>query len=150
MATTTEISKLTSSLADTQYDFDPDGTTATDVAWVDMQEFESILFAFFRTVGTSDITVQVLANSQSIGGGTDVVVKSLSNSDLGDPDAVGDTTFVEVTAAQIAAEAAKAGVKVARYVSLNVAFATGTDEAVITYIRGLGNGRASLTARKIA
>jgi hypothetical protein len=89
MASTVTTAKLSQNLKITQYDFDPDGTSAVDVAWVDMRDFGVFMFSFFRTVGTSDVTVKIAA----------------LGSDL-------------------------------RYVSVNLTFATGTDEAVVTYIRG--------------
>lgn len=136
MASPQSSNHLLSQLKITQYDLDPDATTATDVAWVDMRDFENFAFSFFRTVGTSDVTITILANSSSTGGGTDVEVKSWTNATFGDPDAVGDYAFGECTAQEIAQEAADAGVADVRYVTVNVTFGTGTDEAVITYIRG--------------
>lgn len=136
MASPQASDKLLSSLAITHYDFDPDGTSATDVAWVDMRDFENFAFSFLRTIGTSDVTVTILANAASDGSGTDVTVKSWTNATFGDPDAAFDYAFGECTAEEIAQEAADAGVDNARYVSVNLTFATGTDEAVVTYIRG--------------
>lgn len=142
--------KLSEVLKVTHYDFDPDVTTAVDVAWVDMRDFDRILFSFFRTVGTSDVTVQVLGNAQSNGGGTDVTIKTATNAAFGDPDAVGDYAFIEASADEIVAAGKAAGIDV-RYVSLNLALATGTDEAVVTYVRGGPKFPAdSLTANVIA
>lgn len=150
MASAQASNKLISNIAVTSYDFDPDTTNAVDVAWVDMRDFHNILFQFIRTVGTSDVTVKVLANDKADGSGTDVEIKALTNAQFGDPDAFLDYAFVECTAEEIAHEAAKVGVN-ARYVSLNLAFGTGTDEAVVTYIRG-GAKRAhdALTVNSIA
>ena len=117
----------------TMYDFDPDATTATEIAWVDMRDFQEITFSFFRTVGTSALTVRILANAASDGSGTDVVVKSPTLS--AEPDAVADYLFFSATAEQIAQEAADAGVDNVRYVTLELTVATGTDEGVVTYIR---------------
>lgn len=118
----------------TQYDFDPDGTSATEIAWVDMRDYGEATFAFFRTVGTSALTWRILANPASDGSGTDVVIKTktLTSSE---PDAVGDYVFQSITAEQIAQEASDAGVAGVRYVTLELTFATGTDEGVVTYIR---------------
>lgn len=119
--------KIRSRMKVTQYDFDPDGTDAVDVAWVDMRDFGRFLASFFRTVGTSDLdTFRIIANSASDGSGTDVVVRSKTV----DPDAVGDYVFIECTAQELAALGDDL-----RYVSLQVEFATGTDEGVVTYIR---------------
>jgi DUF971 family protein len=131
MASTVTTAKLSQNLKITQYDFDPDGTSAVDVAWVDMRDFGVFMFSFFRTVGTSDVTVKIYANSASDGSGTDVEVKSWTNAAFGDPDLLGDYAFGECTAEEIAALGSDL-----RYVSVNLTFATGTDEAVVTYIRG--------------
>lgn len=127
--------KLTANLAVTHYDFDPGATTLTDIAWVDMQGFECLLVSFFRTIGTADVVMKIIANSESDGSGTDVVVATKTFS--AQPDAVGDYVFLEVTAEMVKAAAVAAGVA-ARYVSAQVSVATGTDEGVVTYIRKPG------------
>lgn len=147
MASPQSSDKLLSNLAITHYDFDPNATTATEIAWVDMRDFENFCCSFFRTVGTGTLAMTIIANSASDGSGTDVTIKadpSLS------PDAVGDYIFLECTAEEIAQEAADAGVD-ARYVTAVCTFGTGTDEGVVTYIRG-GAKRAydSLTSNSIA
>lgn len=134
MASSQSSDKFFQNVKITQYDFDPDGTSAVDVAWVDMRDFGGFSFSFFRTVGTSDVTVKILANSASDGSGTDVEVKAWTNATFGDPDAVGDYAFGECTAEEIIQTAITAGTT-ARYVTVNLTFATGTDEAVVTYIR---------------
>src|SRR5688500_7172668 len=120
MASAQASDKLLSNLKITSYDFDPDVTTAVGVAWVDMRDFENIAFQFIRTVGTSDVTVTVLATAESDGSGTDVEIKSLTNAAFGDPDAAFDYAFVECTAEEIAHLAEAAGVANARYVTLNL------------------------------
>lgn len=141
-------SKLTSALNITQYDFDPDATSAVDVAWVDMKDFESFLVSFFRTVGTSALTFKILANTAANGSGTDVVVKTVTPAAA--PDAVGDYVFAEVTASEVQAAAAAAGIKNVRYVSANLTVATGTDEGVVTYVLGGGLKQLGLTADVVA
>jgi len=130
MASTQASDSILQNIKVTQYDFDPDSTSATDVAWVDMRDFGKFAFSFFRTVGTSDVTVQILANSESDGSGSDVVVKTWTNSAFGDPDAVGDYAFGECSSEELASLGSTL-----RYVTVNLAFGTGTDEAVVTYIR---------------
>lgn len=125
------INQALANMAITHYDFDPDGTSATDVAWVDMRDFENFTCSFFRTVGTSDLTYKILANDESDGTGTDVVIATGSAA----PDALGDYAFLECSAEQIVQEASDAGVDNVRYVSMNLTFATGTDEGVVTYVR---------------
>jgi len=124
--------KLTSELKVTQYDFDPDGTSATAVEWVDMKDYGKILVSFFRTVGTSNLTFLVQASASSAGTSAETVLTKTISSQ---PDAVGDYVFAEVLAEQIAAKAASTG-KALRYVSAVLTFGTGTDEGVVTYIRG--------------
>jgi hypothetical protein len=136
---------LTESLIVTQYDFDPDVTTAVDVAWVDMRDCDKILMGFFRTIGTSDATMVALGNSASNGGGTDVTLKTKTLTGV-QPNAVGDTTWLEVSADEIVA-LSEGG---SRYVSLNMSLATGTDEGVVTYIRVPKTKKSSNTADVIA
>lgn len=114
------------------YDFDPDATTATDIGWIDFSKYESAIFSFFRTVGTSNLTMKVIANTASDGSGTDdYVIKAVTFT--AEPNALGDNAFVEITADEVAYAAAQAGVAL-RYVSLSLAVATATDEGVATYI----------------
>ena len=117
------------------YDFDPDSTAPTDVAWVDMSQFELFAFSFLRTVGTSDTVIKVLANPASDGSGTDVEILSFTNTELGDPDGPFDQVFRECRAEEIAYAAGVAGVSGVRYVSVNIALGTNSDEAIVTYIR---------------
>lgn len=127
----------------TQYDFDPDATTATDIGWVDMRDAGRFVAGFFRTVGTSALTFKIIANSASDGSGTDVEVKVYSGAE---PNAVGDYCFLECTAQELAALGTDL-----RYVSASCAVATGTDEGVVTYIRSdLRFPRADATADTIA
>lgn len=137
-------SLLAERLKVTQYDFDPDGTSAVDVAWVDMSNCDRILISFFRTIGTSALTFTVLGNAQSNGGGSDTTIKTVTLTGV-QPDAVGDYTFVEVSRDEMVAASEDI-----RYISANLTFATGTDEAVVTYVREMMTGVASNTANSIA
>ena len=143
----TETQKLKSRLKVTQYDFDPDATSATDVSWVDMRDYDSILIGFFRTVGSSALTFKILANDQSDGSGTDVTVKTVSPDNA--PDAVGDHVWYEVSAEEIRQACTDAGVD-GRYVSANLTFGTGTDEGVVTYIRQAMHKELDKTADVVA
>jgi len=149
MAVTTDFQDLKANVQITAYDFDPNATTATDIAWVDMSQSTSILVGFFRTIGTSDATLSILGNPASNGGGTDLTIKTKTLT-AAEPDAVGDTTWIEVTEAEIAQAAADAGVAIPRYVSASVSVATGTDEAVIIYVRKPKHAKLNLTADVIA
>lgn len=137
---------LTENAAITAYDVDPDATTTTDVAWVDMRDYSKLAVMFFRTVGTSDITLTVLGNSASNGGGTDVTVKTKTLTSV-QPNAVGDYTFLEVSEEEVVS-ASESG---ARYLSANVSFATSTDEGVVVYVRhGAKYPQSGLTSDNIA
>ena len=135
MASSSETNKLRSSLAIKAYDFDPDGTNAVDVAWVDMRDYEVILIGFFRTIGTGALdTFSLLGNSESDGSGTDVTVKA--HAVASEPNATGDQIWLEISAQEIQEQARAAGVDDVRYVTASAEFATGTDEGVVMYIRG--------------
>jgi hypothetical protein len=143
-------SLLTENLQVKQYDFDPDGTDPVDVAWLAAKNFDRFLFAFFRTIGTGNVdTMRVLANTALDGSGTDVTVKTKTLTSV-QPNALGDYSFVEVSAGEIAAAAKAAGVDVVA-VALQLEFATGTDEGVVTYVFGGAKyPQAALTADNIA
>lgn len=144
MASTIASSKLKSELNCTMYDFDPGGTDPVDVGWVDMRDYESILIGVFHSVGTGAIdTFKILANTASDGGGTDVEVKAHAAPTAAD--AVGDTIWLEATAADIQSVGTNL-----RYVSASVELATGTDECVVTYIRKGRRQYDGLTADVIA
>jgi hypothetical protein len=82
------------------------------------------------------------------GSGTDVEV--IAHAVAAEPNAVGDYVFVEVSAEQIREVCDAAGVD-GRYVSLNLEFATSTDEGVVSYIRsGARNAHSGLTANLIS
>ena len=136
-------SHLENNLAVTQYDFDPDATTETEIAWVPMKDFRNILVSFFRTVGTSDVTLKIQGATDSSGtGATDIVTKTVSSQ----PDAVGDYIFLEAGINDILA--AGSGLD---FVSAVVSVATGTDEGVISYIRGRAlRPESGLTADVVA
>jgi len=135
--------KILSRLDVSHYDFDPDATTAVDVAWVDMRDAGRFACSFFRTIGTGALTFKILANSASDGSGSDVTIKEWSGSE---PDAVGDYVFLECTAQELAASGTDL-----RYVTASVAVATGTDEGVVTYILSdLRYPRADVSADTVA
>lgn len=132
MASGLTANKLASEIAVTHYDFDPDATAATAVGWVDMRDFSKMMVSFFRTIGTSAMTLTIkAAPAASETNAQTIVTKTVSS----EPDAVGDYLFLECLADQIAQVAATSGYAL-RYVSAYVSFATATDEGVVTYIRG--------------
>ena len=110
------------------YDFDPDATTATDVAWVDMRDFSGLTVAYYKTVGTASLSAFTIQGSASSNGASPATVATKTISS--DPDAVGDYVFLEIDADDIA----QAGDGF-RYVSAQLTVDTATDEALVTYIR---------------
>ena len=140
--------KIISSLKVTGYDFDPDSTSVTDVAWVDMRDIYSLLVMFFRNIGTSAITLTILANTDSDGGGDEATIKTKVFT-AGQPNAVGDYGFLEALAQQVAQAGSEDG-KDYRYVSSNISFATNTDEGTVVYIARPRFKFENLTADSIA
>jgi hypothetical protein len=144
-----DIQKLGANLKVKSFDFDPDATSATDIGWEDMRDFDCLLVSFVRTIGTSNVTLKVLANADSAGGGTDVTVSTKTVS--AQPDAVGDQIFLEINAQEVTEAARAAGIEGVRYVSANMSFATATDEGVVTYIFGASHRpQKDLTADIVA
>ena len=124
--------KLASEIKVTQYDFDPNSTSATAVGWVAMKDFGKLMVSFFRTIGTSTVTLAIKAATDSSGtNATTVVSKTISDQ----PDAVGDYIFLECIASQIAQIGTDNSLALT-HASAYVSFATATDEGVVTYIQG--------------
>lgn len=144
MVSALDSQKFASKNALTMYDFDPGGTSAVDVGWVDLRDYEGISVSAMVSVGTGGIGVfTILGNSESDGSGADVVLKSSTPTTA---DAIGDTVHLEVTAAEVAALGTDL-----RYVSGAITMVTGTDECVVTYVRhGAKRATADLTANVIA
>lgn len=144
MAVATDASKLTSEVKVTMKDSGAINT-ATDIAWVDMRDYSSILITAMATALTGvGLTVfKILANSKSDGSGTDVVIKAHA---LGTaPDAVGDMVVLEATAEEIGAAGADL-----RYVSANATAQNAADRITFTYIRKGLRKYDALTADVIA
>ena len=94
-----DANKQMSEIKITQYDFDPNTTDSTAVGWVDMRDFSKFLVSFFRTVGTSDITLLIRAATSAAGANVQTI---LTKTIAAQPDAVGDYVFAECLAEQIA------------------------------------------------
>ncbi len=110
------------------FDFDPGGTSLTDIGWTDMLGFGGITVMFIRTIGTSATVMNIIANTVADGSGTDAVLKT--HAVANEPNAVGDFIVLEVSAEELALHAT-AGL---RGIGAQVSFATGTDEGVVVYI----------------
>ena len=139
--------KLATTLLVQSYIVDPDATTPTNVAWVPSYKYDGALFQFLRVTGTSDLTMVVLANTEEDGSGTDIIVATKTFA--AQPDAAGDTVVIEVGSQDIADAAERAGLK-ARGLSLNLAFATDTDDGVAVYVLDSNRGCDELTADVVA
>jgi len=138
------VKKLTTDLYVRHYDLDPDATTLTDVGWIDMKLYSTVLMSFFRNIGTSAVVFNIVANTASDGSGDEVIVKTQAQA-AGAPDAVGDQIFLEVSQEEIASKATDDGYAY-RYISANISFATGTDEATVTYIGKVLHNQSGATA----
>jgi len=113
--------KILSTVKITGYDFDPNATSAQNVGFVDMRDYTDLAVAVQRTVGTSAMTLKIVGSH--VAAGTNPVDLAVKTFTAGQPDAVGDVVFLEALAAGY------------RYLSAVVSVATGTDEAVVTYIQ---------------
>lgn len=142
MASTVSTDKVKSVLAQKSYDFDPDATTLTSIAWVPMAGFSAFMASFFRTIGTSNVVFKIAAATDAAGTGA-VVVKE--HAVAAQPDAVGDQLFLECSAHEI-----KGVGQALDYVSAQVSVATNTDEGVVVYTRLGADQRAGLTADIVA
>ena len=134
MASSVSTDKLFTTHAIASYDFDPNSTAATDVAWVDLRDYSNfaVIVMSSALTGNGPAAFKILANPNSDGSGTDVEVKAHAVGSA--PDAVGDYLVLECTAEEIA-ELASDNSSALRYVSANIAMANAADEAVVTYIR---------------
>lgn len=132
------------SLAMYMYDFDPTSTDAQDVAWVDMQGYDSfmamVMYSLSTGAGNGPTAVRILGNSAATGTGTDVVITTSTEAAC---DAVGDWIRVECSQDDIVA-ASESG---SRYVSANIAQTSAGGECVVGYVRMRPQvGKAALTA----
>lgn len=113
------------------FDFDPDATTATAVSWQPMENFQNFLAMFMRTIGTSTATLTINAATGS--SGTDSAVIATKTFTAGQPDAVGDYVYLEISAEDVAQKASDNS-KNYTHVSAVISFETNTDEAAVTYV----------------
>lgn len=112
----------------TLYDFDPDATTATAVAWVPLKDYCGFTAFFWRTVGTGTTALKIQAATDASGtNATDVISYSGD-----DPDAIGDYVFLETDASEVQGASDTYDFT---HVALTITFGTGTDEGVVGYIR---------------
>lgn len=123
-----------------------DASSAKDLDWVDMRDFDQILCTVQAVALTGNGVTQfsILANPQSNGGGTDVIVKQHAVGSA--PDAVGDKLILEASAEEIR----QLG-ETLRYVSINITTANSADSIIGTTIQSAGRfSHADLTADIVA
>lgn len=123
------------------WDHDPGSTSATVITpdggtterWADMRDFSGfVCAAMSSTLNGNGITkLEIVANDESDGSGTDVVIK---DSGTVAADAVGDWVVLECTVEELAQEGADNSVDL-RYVAGRITVADAADEAVVVYIR---------------
>lgn len=152
MVATANVNKFNANNLVTMYDHDPaNSTVATDVAWVDMRDFEGIVInVFASTLSGNGITVfQIIGNSQSNGGGSDSA--SIISHAVGSPPvAVGDWLTLECSAEMIR-ELETGLTGELRYVTALLTANNSADEAVVVYTRyGAKFPRDGLTADVVA
>lgn len=135
MAATATTQKGLANLLISGHDFDPDSTNKTQLAtYLDMRDHEWVVFMFQRTVGTGNLdTFDIVGNTASDGSGTDRIIVSKTISS--EPNLVGDYVFLECSAGQIKEIGVDNGEDL-RFVSFDLEFATNTDEAAVTAVRG--------------
>ena len=147
MASSIEVQKIKANQKVSTFYFRPGTTDATDVSWVDMRDYDSLLCGYYRTSGTGALdTFAIIANDESDGSGTDVTVKTSTAA----PDADGDQAWIEVTAQEVTEQGNASSIN-ARYVSLSLEHATGTDEGAVVYVLSRAHHpKADLTADSIS
>lgn len=130
--------KLRAQSARRMVDFDPDTTDETIVtlnpaasekclALASLGNPGAFLAGLMHSVGTGSITGFKIFVSEDAAGVTNPTVVA-SHAIGSDPNAVGDTLWLEVTAEQI-----KAALATAAYVGVKVTLGTGTDECVVFF-----------------
>lgn len=135
--------KLSEEIAVTSYIVSVEGPA--DVAWINAEETTAFMAIATRAVGTGGLDdFRILGNPQANGGGTDIVLKATHAED-GDADAVGDWLMLEVTEAEIAAEAETP----IKGLSASLGHVTATDDTVVTYIQRKRKQQPGLTAASL-
>lgn len=147
MAATATAAKLSANLAVNVKSTTADMTTITDITfpditagsnlWLDMRDYETVMFIVVAKLLTDDIEqVIILSNSGSGGGGTDYTVKDSGT--LSGYDAVNDYFVIEATAEQLNGN---------RYCTVQVEGGHASDDFTVIAIRGNARFPASgLTA----
>lgn len=120
-----------------------------DVGWVNAEETTAFLAVATRVTAASSPPTglddfRILGNPQANGGGTDIVLKTTHAED-GDADAVGDALVLEVTEADLAAQAETP----LKGLSASLGHVTSGDVSVVTYIQRTRIRKANLTPASV-
>lgn len=152
MAATTTSEKFVANNQQTMYNHVPATTAATDVAWVDMRDYDGItVMAMASTLSGNGVTAFTInANAESDGGGTDAVV--VEHGVASAPVAEGDQLVLECTAEQIREVEILATTGQLRYVTAILTMGNNSsDEAAVTYTRwGPKHPQTGLTSDTVA
>lgn len=109
-------------------------SSAKDIGWVDMRDYEHIgiqaVAAALSGVGVTAFSI--VANSDSDGGGDEVIIKTHAVGSA--PDAAGDSLVLECSAEEIASLGRASGYAL-RYVSAKITCANSSDNIVLTYLQ---------------
>jgi len=111
-----------------------DATTATDIGWVDMKDYEefAVLAGAASLTGTGITALTIVANSESDGTGDEVVIKEHAVGSA--PDAEEDYLVLSCSAEEIAHLGEASGYNL-RYVSAKVTTDNAADIIALTYFR---------------
>ncbi len=141
------VGKLSENLAVTAYAMDTGDTSATDIAWVDMRDFESVIMSFVYAHGTAGVTTFLIhANAESDGSGTDAIMATFDVASSAEPDAASDIVHLECTAEQLAGSTTAN----LRYVSAVVTAGNNDQDGVVIYVRKPKRAFAGLTSDVVA
>ena len=135
--------KLSEELLVTSYVVNVEGPV--DVGWVNAEETTAFMAYVTRVIGSTGLDdFRILGNPQANGGGTDVVLQATHAED-GDADAVGDQLMLEVTEADLAAQAENPILGL----SASLGHVTATDDSVVTYVQRKRKQQADLTPASV-
>ncbi len=110
-----------------------DVSSATDVGWVDMKNYNGFRadVLLHTLAGTGITAFLIIANEQSDGGGTDVIIKTHAAPTTAN--AAGDRLVMECSADEIRQEGVQNNPPTARYVSVKVTANNSGDLTAVTY-----------------
>ena len=128
---------------------DANHTAATDVAWVDMRDSLEIVMSTTAVAltGNGVTAFTIVANTNSAGTGDEEILKTHAVGSA--PDALGDTLYLSLTAAEIAAASGEDGV-LYRWVSAKITAHNANDDTLVVYRRCSKHPEDGKTADAVA